>query len=101
LKFLEKRTMIEKQFHYNGVNKVPRDVVDVVIQSNLTVIGKRVFANCHFLTAIITPPAAITIGDPAFSDYTSCTAIILPPTTIKEGAFERFKPSPPLHYHSL
>jgi len=65
-------------FHYNGIEKVPRDAINVVIESNVVAIGERAFYDCDSISNVTIPPSVTAIKRSAFSGCTSLSTIIIP-----------------------
>ena len=69
---------------------------DVVIPSNVTVIGEVAFSGCSSLTSVSIPDSVTSIGDWAFSSCSSLTSVSIPDsvTALGPGRFPAAPASP-------
>lgn len=67
-------------YHWNGVDQVPKDVVNVVIEDGVDEITSRTFSKCENLTYVQIPNTVEYIGPWAFFGCESLKEIHIPPT---------------------
>ena len=75
-------------YYWNGVDEVPLDVEDVVVNDGIEKIPDFTFASRSLMTSISLPDSLTTIGNYAFCDCDSLETIALPKnlTGIGDGA---------------
>lgn len=76
-------------YYWNGVDDVPKDVVNVVIEDGVTNIEWSAFRGCTSLTSVTIPDSVTIIEDWAFYDCTGLKSIDIPDsvTSIRDNAF--------------
>lgn len=78
-------------FIYDGTQKVPKDVTEVIVADGVTSISDWAFYDCSNLESITIPDSVTSIGIFAFRNCTALSSIIIPQgvTSIGSCAFAR------------
>lgn len=79
------KAVTDNVYYWNGVDKVPKDVVNVVIEDGVEEIGILSFDCCYDLISVSIPDSVTSIEGYAFSGCKNLTSIIIPDSVTSIG----------------